>query len=214
MKKCSQCGIVKDEREFYKDRSRKDGLQSKCKICGNKHRKKYYQENRDKEIEYTNKYREKHRERYLEYKKKYHQENRDKEIEYLKKYRLEHKDEILEYQQRNKLHGGTLAWNRRYWLVLRSVYHLSKEEWIKMWKKQKRGKCNICGVQTKLVGKGRRSNGKTSCIDHCHKSGQIRAIICHNCNVMIGRAKDDSQILKNAAKYLDYHTKRIAKGVK
>jgi hypothetical protein len=33
MKKCSKCGIEKDESEFHKDKSRKNGLQPQCKKC-------------------------------------------------------------------------------------------------------------------------------------------------------------------------------------
>jgi len=38
MKKCSKCKIEKDDGEFSKDRSAKDGLQDKCKDCERKYR--------------------------------------------------------------------------------------------------------------------------------------------------------------------------------
>ena len=51
MKKiCYKCGIVKPLSEFYTDKSRKDGLCNKCKVCDNKKRKTYYLENRLKAI--------------------------------------------------------------------------------------------------------------------------------------------------------------------
>jgi len=36
MKKCTKCGIEKPLSEYYKDRSRKSGFQTKCKPCHEK----------------------------------------------------------------------------------------------------------------------------------------------------------------------------------
>ena len=33
MRKCTKCGVEKDNSEFYADKRRKDGLQSACKEC-------------------------------------------------------------------------------------------------------------------------------------------------------------------------------------
>ena len=40
-KKCSNCGEVKPINEFYKHKSRKDGLYSQCKCCANKKKEEY-----------------------------------------------------------------------------------------------------------------------------------------------------------------------------
>ena len=37
-KECSKCHQIKDKREFYKNSSKKDGLQSECKVCHDKMR--------------------------------------------------------------------------------------------------------------------------------------------------------------------------------
>lgn len=39
-------------------------------------------------------------------------------------------------------------------------------------------------------------------IDHCHVSGQVRKLLCHNCNALLGHARDDANILEVAIKYL------------
>ena len=39
-------------------------------------------------------------------------------------------------------------------------------------------------------------------VDHDHKSGKIRGLLCRNCNLMIGLAKDSRIILKSATHYL------------
>ena len=40
-------------------------------------------------------------------------------------------------------------------------------------------------------------------IDHDHVSGKVRGILCRHCNPMLGKAKDDPDILRQAAAYLD-----------
>ena len=39
--------------------------------------------------------------------------------------------------------------------------------------------------------------------DHCHKLNLKREFICHNCNTVLGHAKDDPEILRRAALYLE-----------
>ena len=39
-------------------------------------------------------------------------------------------------------------------------------------------------------------------IDHCHNTGKVRGILCHNCNVSLGLIKDNTQILLNMISYL------------
>ena len=43
---------------------------------------------------------------------------------------------------------------------------------------------------------------KTLSIDHNHKTGKIRGLLCHTCNVGIGLLNDDPEILDNAKNYL------------
>lgn len=47
MKRCSQCGDVKDSLEFSKDKQNKDGLRSWCKSCVKQYMKSYYEENKE-----------------------------------------------------------------------------------------------------------------------------------------------------------------------
>lgn len=40
-------------------------------------------------------------------------------------------------------------------------------------------------------------------IDHCHKTGIIRGLLCINCNWLLGKAYDDPKLLRKAAQYLE-----------
>lgn len=57
--------------------------------------------------------------------------------------------------------------------------------------------CERCGE--KPAKEGRRPLD----FDHCHKRGMFRGWLCHNCNMIIGYAKDSSRLLRDLADYLD-----------
>ncbi len=58
---------------------------------------------------------------------------------------------------------------------------------------QLEGKCAICGEPE---GKRRLH------IDHCHKTGKIRGLLCHGCNIALGGLKDDIGLLEKAIVYI------------
>lgn len=62
------------------------------------------------------------------------------------------------------------------------------------------GCCAICK---------RPENGKKLAIDHCHKSGKVRSLLCQQCNVGLGAFGDDPRILVNAAKYILSHREKV-----
>lgn len=43
---------------------------------------------------------------------------------------------------------------------------------------------------------------KTACVDHDHKTGVVRGLLCWNCNVAIGKLDDNPDTVLNAYKYL------------
>jgi len=70
--------------------------------------------------------------------------------------------------------------------------------------KEQNNVCKICGKEETRQS---RTKGKTCqlAIDHCHKTGKIRALLCHSCNVGIGSFKDNIELLKKAISYLEAH---------
>jgi hypothetical protein len=46
------------------------------------------------------------------------------------------------------------------------------------------------------------NNGIALCIDHDHKTGVVRGLLCNTCNRALGLLKDDPTLLQNAINYL------------
>ena len=112
-KKCSKCGELKPLTDFSKDKSKKSGNKSQCKLClkTNPERQKYLKEYRDSHKEY---FEEKHAE--------YRERNREKLKEQSRLYRLSHPEKSKEYYLENR--ERILEYSRR--------YHAKKREEIKL----------------------------------------------------------------------------------
>ena len=73
-------------------------------------------------------------------------------------------------------------------------YKLSESEIEQMSQKQNHC-CAICSApQSSFKNK--------LAIDHCHKTGKVRGLLCSNCNHALGKFKDKISILKKAIEYL------------
>lgn len=72
---------------------------------------------------------------------------------------------------------------------LKWKYGISFKDYIRLSKSQK-NKCAICGKLKKLQ------------VDHNHKTGKIRGLLCQNCNFVLGFVKDKINILKKSILYL------------
>jgi hypothetical protein len=76
-------------------------------------------------------------------------------------------------------------------------YGISLTEANNIWRYQG-GRCACCGKDIEKPG-----NGRDVHLDHDHATGRVRGILCVNCNLMLGHAKDDPEILKKAIRYLE-----------
>ena len=73
-------------------------------------------------------------------------------------------------------------------------YGIDREEYNLMWDEQK-GRCKICKThQLELK--------RPLSVDHCHKTGKVRGLLCNNCNAGIGLLKDSPSILLEARSYI------------
>ena len=48
-------------------------------------------------------------------------------------------------------------------------------------------------------------DGKPEHVDHDHATGEVRGVLCFNCNQALGNARDDITVLKGLAAYLRSH---------
>ena len=80
---------------------------------------------------------------------------------------------------------------------LKRAYGLSREQHTRMQQRQD-GRCLICAVKFFSGGGGTRPH-----VDHRHDSGAVRGLLCHNCNVLLGHAKESPGVLRAAAEYLE-----------
>lgn len=84
------------------------------------------------------------------------------------------------------------AYTRDY--QLRRNYGITAEQYEEMSARQ-HGLCAMCEHVC--------SSGKQLAVDHCHSTGKVRALLCMNCNQGIGKFKDNPELLRKAADYIE-----------
>ncbi len=89
------------------------------------------------------------------------------------------------------------SYNRKYRLAL---YGLTQDDFNKMLENQK-GVCAICVLPETAIDKY--GNLLVLSVDHCHKTGKVRGLLCSRCNHLLGNAKDEVTILLRAVEYLN-----------
>ena len=64
------------------------------------------------------------------------------------------------------------------------------------------GQKHKCAICNKSPTYGRHKYPRKLAIDHDHKTGKIRGLLCRSCNLGLGYFKDDIELLKNSILYL------------
>lgn len=73
-------------------------------------------------------------------------------------------------------------------------YGLTQEQYDQLLASQ-HGRCAACGTGE--------PGTKGWCIDHCHRSGRVRALLCMRCNTVAGLAGEDPAVLRALADWLE-----------
>ena len=113
--------------------------------------------------------------------------SRERILEIKRRHRELHRDEYnAKARAKRRMFG-----NR--WDYLKRRFGITKAQYDGMLLAQK-GTCAICGQFEK---KNRRLS-----VDHCHKTGKVRGLLCLVCNSALGKFRDDIQTLVKAQEYL------------
>lgn len=95
--------------------------------------------------------------------------------------------------QKHRVESSTTPRNRKN-EKLKLRYGITYEIWESI-RESENFSCMICGITEEEIG-------KRLDVDHCHSSGKVRGILCNPCNVTLGHAKDNIDILTSAIEYL------------
>ena len=110
------------------------------------------------------------------YMRKRYERDKDKINAKSKEWQLKNPERIRQTKQRYKL---------------KSKYGITEEEYRELIQKQK-GLCANDNCSNFLTD-----------IDHCHKTGLIRGLLCKSCNLTLGLIKDDVSLLQGLINYLN-----------
>lgn len=114
-----------------------------------------------------------------EYEKEYYWKNREKTLKRNRKNRRENPLRTKKWDKNNKL-------KHKFGITLKDYNQMLEDQDYK---------CKICGIHQDEFG-------KSLIVDHNHKNGKIRGLLCQNCNIGIGNFRDNIKLLQKTIKYL------------
>jgi hypothetical protein len=210
-KRCNRCGETKPEAGFYKRKSASDGLNPWCIDCYRRwHRDRYKPKGSDDPRacewcakEYTPKQRslaQRFCSSNCKMRARYWRDNpREARSCDFCKTDITHMRKDARFCSgtcAGRYRGRNLTPERRRAYRLWSKYRITVDDYEALLAKQGEV-CAICGT----------SNPKTSHgfwhVDHCHRSGKVRGLLCGTCNTGLGSFYDRTSVLRRAAAYLE-----------
>lgn len=121
-----------------------------------------------------------------------YEDNLKRKSEYNKQWREDHPEKAKgyskEYCRKHRKRAKIIHLQRN--------YNLSYEDWLKIWENQD-GKCAICKIAFLTQS--------DAYVDHDHKTGEIRSLLCKKCNFGLGMFDDDPELTTKATEYLTTH---------
>lgn len=137
-------------------------------------------------LAYSRKYYKENREKSIKAGAKWYQENKDKSRATKKLYYAKNAKRILE--RRREWYKKNPHKLREY--QLRQNFGLSLAEYERM-REEQGGVCAICKLVVRVL-----------VVDHSHKEGHIRGLLCHKCNSGLGYFIDSTENMESAIIYL------------
>jgi len=113
-------------------------------------------------------------------------------------YRCKKCDREARHNYRDKNRERFREVSRRKYLKHR--YSITPEIYEKILEDQG-GCCAICKIDSNKSAYGKHVSPRFS-VDHCHKTGNVRGLLCNSCNRGLGLLGDDPEVLEQAVLYL------------
>lgn len=150
-------------------------------------------------LEKNRRYTQKHKVKLCEKNKIYKKNNRDIVNAWSKQDRLNDPEKYKAWSKIGRERAGELRSIKE----ISRIRGLSLDQYYELVGKHG-NKCAICKLEE--TRKSRKlGNIARLCIDHCHKTLNVRGLLCHACNTALGKFKDDINLLKKAILYLEEH---------
>jgi len=83
---------------------------------------------------------------------------------------------------------------------LKNTYGISTEEYELMFQRQG-SRCAICHIEASETSRG-------LFVDHCHESDIVRELLCLHCNTALGHFKDNPELMREGAEYVEKWAQR------
>lgn len=118
--------------------------------------------------------------------------------EYNRQYRKRNRQHIRDYDR--QYHNHNKYWQqpevkeRKRNEVLKRKFGITTEQYSQYLIKQN-DSCAICGKESS-------ESKRRLAVDHNHKTGKIRGLLCKDCNIALGLFKDDIKLLEKSISYL------------
>ncbi len=126
-----------------------------------------------------------------QYQKEYRSTHPGQRTEYNRQWWLKHKHDLLP-NKRIRAKAYYAASRDTY---LKRIYNIS-EDFYNNLLQQQNYVCAICK---------QKCNHKALAVDHNHRTGHVRGLLCHKCNVGLGHFEDNKEFLLSAIDYLNKH---------
>jgi hypothetical protein len=178
VKTCTKCLLPQPDEAFSFRDVVLGTRQNWCKKCVSRDNAAKYLADPAKKNASVAKYRAAHPERVEATNTSYYKTNRDDILARNRGWRLRNKRTVF---------GGKL----------KAAFGLSLEDWDVMLVAQS-GRCEVCGEP--LV------KPKEPCVDHDHKTGKVRALLCGHCNLSLGHAQESVARLQALIEYILKHS--------
>lgn len=132
-----------------------------------------------------------------DYEQQWNEKNPDYRRQYHKEWRQNNPDNVRAGKKRWAQNNRVKMRASKRRCILKKKYGITPEQHTLMLIQQN-DCCAICN-------RHKSEFKKSLCVDHDHATGKVRALLCRNCNLLLGYARDNVTTLQDSISYLLKH---------